>query len=142
MQKPAETNHTIHALLQERWSPRAYAPRPIEEEKLLSVLEAARWSPSGGNQQPWSFVVVTRDDAEVHKGLIEAMTGRNPAWADKAPMLLVAVARLNLERPEGNRFAFYDVGQAVAHMSIQAHALGLHVHQMAGFDTAKVRQVL
>lgn len=142
MQKPAETKHAIHALLQERWSPRAYTPQPVEEEKLLSLLEAARWSPSGGNQQPWSFVIVSQDEAATHQGLIEAMTGRNPAWAKNAPILLVAVAKLNQQRPEGNRFAFYDVGQAIAHLSIQAHASGLHVHQMAGFDPAKVRELL
>ena len=141
MHKPAETTHEIHELLQTRWSPRAFSNRPVEAGKLLSLFEAARWSPSGGNSQPWTFIVATTDGAEAHDKLVATMTGRNPLWAKSVPVLVLAIAKLNPERPAANRFAYYDLGQAVAHLSVQANALGLHVHQMAGFDNVKAREL-
>lgn len=142
MQKPSETQYPIHELLKTRWSPRAFSSQPVEEESLLSLFEAARWSPSGGNTQPWSFIVVNHENQEVHQKLVETMTGQNPAWAKNAPTLVVAIAKLNAQRPAFNRYAYYDLGQAVAHLNVQASALGLHIHQMGGFDTDKARELL
>ncbi len=142
MYKSAENQYPIHNLLKERWSPRAFASQPVEEEKLLSLFEAARWSPSGGNSQPWHFIVVNQANRELHEKLVATMTGRNPLWTKNVPTLVVTVARMNPERPAANRFAYYDLGQAVAHLSVQAADLGLHVHQMAGYDAAKVRELL
>ena len=141
MHKPAETSHEIHKLLQTRWSPRAFSNRPIETGKLFSLFEAARWSPSGGNGQPLAFIVATQDDPEMHERIVGVMTGRNPSWASVAPVLVLAVARLNPERPAANPFAYYDLGQAVAHLSVQASALGLYVRQMGGFDHEKACHV-
>jgi len=142
MQKPADTQYAIHDLLKNRWSPRAYSSQPIESEKIFALFEAARWSPSGGNVQPWAFVVVTPDDASTHQGLVAALTGRNPLWAGQAPALVVAIAQLNPEKPAAHRYAYYDLGQAVAHLSIQAEAMGLAAHQMGGFQPEQVRELL
>jgi len=141
LQKPAETQFAIHDLLKNRWSPRAFSNRPVEPEKLASLFEAARWSPSGGNSQPWSFIVITQESPEAHQKLVETMTGNNPRWANHAPVLIVTIARLNPERPEANHFAYYDLGQSAAHLTVQASALGLDVHQMAGFDREKAREL-
>jgi len=142
MNKPAENQYPIHNLLKERWSPRAFASQPVEEEKLLSLFEAARWSPSGGNRQPWHFIVVTQANQELHESLVGTMTGRNSLWTKNVPALIVTVAKMNPEMPAANRFAYYDLGQAVAHLTVQAADLGLHVHQMAGYDAAQVRELL
>lgn len=142
MYNPAQNEYEIHKLLKDRWSPRAFVPTAVESAKLMSLFEAARWSPSGGNTQPWAFVVVTLDSYEQHQKLVASLTGRNPDWATNAPVLVVAVAKMNPERPAFNRYAYYDLGQSVAHLSVQATDLGLHVHQMGGFDGATVRQVL
>ncbi len=141
MHRPAENQYAIHDLLKDRWSPRAFSSQSVENEKLLSLFEAARWSPSGGNMQPWTFIVGTKD-SPTHEKLIAAMSGRNVLWTKTVPILLVSVAKLNTERPAANKFAYYDVGQAVAHLTVEATALGLHVHQMGGFDAEKVRQAL
>ena len=141
MHKKADTQHDIHELLQSRWSPRAFSTRPVEADKLLSLFEAARWSPSGGNTQPWGFVVVTRENTETHRKLVETMSGRNATWAAHAPVLVLAVVRPPRPGTAIGRFTYYDVGQAVAHLSIQATAMGLHVHQMGGFDGDKARLV-
>ena len=142
MLKPADTQYDIHDLLKNRWSPRTFSSQSVDSDTLLSLLEAARWSPSGGNSQPWSFIVVTQDDPEIHRQLVETMTGNNPRWAHRAPMLILTIARLNTEKPEANRFAYYDLGQAVAHLTVQASAFGLDVHQMAGFDRVKARELV
>jgi len=142
MQKPAETQFAIHDLLKHRWSPRAFSSQPVEPEKLISVIEAARWSPSAGNSQPWAFIVATQNESSnIHEKLVATMTGNNPRWANRVPVLILAIARMNPERPEANRFAYYDLGQAVAHLNIQAAALGLDVHQMGGFDRARAREL-
>src|SRR5436305_11547407 len=103
MGNPATNQYPIHHLLKERWSPRAFASQPVEEEKLVSLFEAARWSPSGGNRQPWHFVVVNKANEELHEKLVGAMTGRNPLWAKNVPTLVVTVAKLNPDMPAANR---------------------------------------
>jgi nitroreductase len=137
--KPATTDQPIHALLRDRWSPRAFDSRPIPEDQVLSLLEAARWSPSGGNGQPWSFIVVPRDDAATFERLTGTLNEGNLVWAQNAPLLIVAVARTVRDNGAPNAYALYDLGQAVAHLSVQASALGLSVHQMGGFSQDAVR---
>lgn len=142
MEKPAATQYPIHDLLKRRWSPRAFSDRPVEPEALRSLLEAARWAPSSNNAQPWGFIVTTRDNEAEHGQLVGCLMEGNIPWAQRAPVLMVSVARLSFE-DEGkpNRHAFHDVGQAAANLSVQATALGLFVHQMAGFYPDKVREL-
>jgi len=140
MRKTATSEFPIHDVLKERWSPRAYDSKPVEDEKLWSLLEAARWSPSGGNTQPWSFIVTRKGDAAFDK-LVSTLSGNNKKWAGNAPILIISVGKNT--RPDGsaNPYSGYDVGQAVAHMSIQAETDGLRVHQMAGFNGQQVREL-
>ena len=139
MQKPAATQYPIHELLRGRWSPRAFSDRPVKPDRLRSLLEAARWAPSSSNAQPWSFIVGTKDNEAEHGRLVSCLMEGNIPWAQRAPVLMVSVARMSFE-DEGkpNRHAFHDVGQAVANLTMQATALGLFVHQMAGFYPDKV----
>jgi nitroreductase len=140
MEKPADAQYPIHDLIKRRWSPRAFSDRRVEPDTLLSLLEAARWAPSSNNEQPWSFIVATKDDPAEHARLLSCLVDGNILWAQRAPVLMVSVARMSFEDDgKPNRHAFYDVGQAVAGLSIQATALGLAVHQMAGFHPDKVR---
>jgi nitroreductase len=136
-----ETQPEIHELLKTRWSPRAYSSTPVEAEKIQSLFEAARWSPSGGNSQPWYFIVADQNKGEAHQKIVETLSGRNPDWAKNAPVLVLTVAKPNPAWPGANRYAYYDLGQSVAHLTVQAGVLGLYIHQMAGFDGAKARQL-
>ncbi|HEX8491491.1 MAG TPA: nitroreductase family protein [Pyrinomonadaceae bacterium] len=139
--KPAENQHPIHDLIKRRWSPRAFSAQPVETEKLLSLLEAARWAASCFNEQPWSFIVATKESEEEYERLLGCLVESNARWAQYAPVLMLSVAKLNFERnAKPNRHAFHDVGQAAASLTLQATALGLVVHQMAGFDIAKARE--
>lgn len=138
MHKPAPTHHPIHELLHLRWSPRAFSEKPIPPEVLRSLFEAARWAPSSSNEQPWAFLVATREDSESHAKLLSTLVEFNQTWARHAPVLAIAVSHLAFERTgKPNPNAFYDTGAAVAHLSSEATARGLFVHQMAGFDPHK-----
>jgi nitroreductase len=139
MKKLATNEFPILDVLRERWSPRAYADKPIDPDKVWSLLEAARWSPSGGNEQPWSFIVAFKGDAGFDK-IVAALMGNNQKWVPQAPVLIVNIAKLTRSSGAPNRHAHYDVGQAVAHMTVQAGALGLHTRQIGGFDAEQIRQ--
>jgi nitroreductase len=137
-----EASAGIHELLARRWSPRAFSPRPVEAEKLAQLFEAARWAPSSYNAQPWAFIVATREDAEGYTRLLSTLVEPNRQWAQQAPVLILAVAKLDynhVARP--NRHAFYDLGQAVANLTVQSTSLDLHIHQMGGFDPGAARDL-
>jgi len=143
VEKQADTAYPINELLQRRWSPRAFSDKMVETDKLRSLFEAARWAPSSNNEQPWSFIIATKDDENTYRRLFECLKEGNKKWAFRAPVLMLSVARLNFE-DEGtpNRHAFHDTGLAVFSLVVQATALGLMVHQMAGFDVEKARTEL
>lgn len=141
MERRRDAAHPIHDLLARRWSPRAFADRPVERDKLLSLLEGARWAPSSNNEQPWHFIVATKDDPEGFARLLDCLVEKNQSWAKAAPVLMMSVASTVFSRNgKPNRHALHDVGQAVADLTVQATALGLYVHQMAGFSVDKARE--
>ena len=137
--KPTSNEYPIHDLLRERWSPRAFTADPVSPQQIRSLFEAARWSASGGNGQPWSFIVAPRSDETAFGQIFSSLVEGNQAWAAHAPLLVLAVAHLLREPGKPNTYALYDLGQAVAHLSLQATALGLQVHQMAGFSPEDAR---
>jgi nitroreductase len=139
--KPASANHPIHDLISERWSPRAFADRPVEDIKLHSIFEATRWAASAANQQPWYFIVATKENAEEHAQQVATLFEGNVVWAQNAPVLILVVAKL-YERPGKEYTSFYDVGMAVGNLVTQAVHLGLITHQMGGFDADKARASL
>jgi len=140
MEKPAPTQFPIHDLLARRWSPRAYDERLVEPEKLKSLFEAARWAPSSNNEQPWRFIVGSKDRESEWSRLLACLVEGNRKWAYRAPVLILSVASLNFEDDATpNRHALHDTGMAVENLVLQAGALGLVAHQMAGFDVGKAR---
>jgi nitroreductase len=142
MEKPADTTYPIEELLKRRWSPRAFADRPVEPDSLRSLWEAARWAASTANQQPWYFIVATKADTAEYARLLSCLRENNQQWASHAPVLMVSVAKLTFDaNGQPNRHAFHDVGLAVANLILQATALGLGVHQMAGFYPDRVREL-
>jgi nitroreductase len=139
LNRSAETDAPVLDILADRWSPRAFAAdETIDEARLASALEAARWAPSANNTQPWRFIVARRG-TQAHARVHDALLGFNQAWAGDAAVLIVAVAETADADGSPRGFAAYDLGQAVAHLSVQAHHDGLHVHQMGGFDHDAVR---
>jgi nitroreductase len=140
MEKPADAQHPIHDLLARRWSPRAFADKPVAPDVLRSLWEAARWAPSSANEQPWSFLVATRDDPREFERMLGCLVEGNQVWAKQAPVLMISVAAKLDRDNDPNPHAWHDVGQAVADLSVQATAMGLFVHQMAGIVPDKIRE--
>lgn len=163
---PTDTQYTVHDFIRGRWSPLAFSNRTVEQEKLLTLLEAARWAPSSYNQQPWSFIVATKDHPADYELLLNCVFHENKRWAQNAPVLILSVAKHNFDLPnpvnpddtienlmhlvakidakkggEGNPHAFHDVGMAVENLTIQAIALDLFVHHMAGFYSDKAKSL-
>ena len=142
MEKPAATEYPIEEILRRRWSPRAFSARPVEPEKLQRLFEAARWAPSCFNEQPWTFILATKEQPQAHANLLACLVEGNQRWASAAPVLMVSVAKLNFDKTgKPNRHAFHDVGLAMGNLLVQATALELFVHQMGGFSVEKVREL-
>jgi nitroreductase len=142
MLKPAPTDVPLHELVRNRWSPRAFADQPIAPDMLRSLFEAARWAPSSNNEQPWAYVLATKDDAANFAALLSVLVDFNVGWAQHAPLLALSVAHLKMQKDGApNRHALHDVGSASAQLTVEANSRGLFVHQMAGFDVDKARKV-
>ncbi|HOI87495.1 MAG TPA: nitroreductase family protein [Lentimicrobium sp.] len=136
--KSASNDYPLLTHLKERWSPRAFDNRFIEPAKIRSIFEAARWAPSGFNAQPWYFITGLKGD-ETYDQIASSMVDFNKLWATQAPLLFVAIAKETGPKGEPNPTALYDLGQSIAHLTIQAMEEGLYVHQMGGFDADEIR---
>jgi len=126
----------LHPLLADRYSPRAFDPAgTVDDATLELLLEAARWAPSAGNSQPWSFYPARPGEVE-HKRLTQHLAPSSARWAPDAGLLIVTLARRFVDDSDlpYSEFADYDLGQAVAHLTVQAQALGLSSHQFRAFD--------
>lgn len=140
--KPAPADTPVHELIRLRWSPRAFSEHPISDAQLKAIFEAARWAPSAFNEQPWAFVIARRSDGEAFERMLSCLNPNNQGWARNAAVLVFAAARLELaSKPGPNKTALYDLGQAVAHIGLQATAEGIAVHQMVGFDADKATEL-
>jgi nitroreductase len=141
--KLAETDSAIHDLIRTRWSPRAFSNRDVSNQDLKSVLQAARWAASSYNEQPWRFFVVRKSDGDAYQRFLDTLVPANQAWAGKAPVLIIMAAKKTFSHNgSANYYGLHDAGQALAHLMLQATALGLHAHAMAGFSHEKAREVI
>jgi nitroreductase len=142
MDKPAPSNVPIHPLLARRWSPRALDPgRPVEPRILETLLEAARWAPSCNNEQPWRYLVFDGRNPAALEAARSCLVEGN-AWARKAPLLLLSVAKETFTRNDKpNRHGQHDTGMAGENLVLQATEMGLMSHQMAGFDAERAREL-
>jgi len=142
MTNSAPAEHPVHELIRNRWSPRSYTGRKVETAQLASLLEAARWAPSCFNEQPWFFLIAEKANAAEYEKMLSCLVEANQKWARLAPVLMISVAKLSFQKTgKPNRHAQHDVGLAAENMALQAEAMGLDLHQMAGFDVDKTRQL-
>jgi len=141
-EKQASTAHPIHELLAKRWSPYAFADRPIPAGDLRSLFEAARWAPSSYNEQPWSYIVAAKESPAEFERLLSCLVEANRAWAKAAPVLALGVVSLRFTRGDKpNRAAVHDLGLAAGNLLVEATARGLFVHQMIGILPDKAREL-
>ena len=142
MSKRAATDHPVHRLISDRWSPYAYSERSVPDSDLVSLFEAARWAPSSFNEQPWSYILAKREEAGEFEKLLSCLTEGNQAWAKSAAALALGIVRLRFSRNDRpNRHARHDLGLASANLSLEATARGITVHQMAGIVPDRAREL-
>jgi nitroreductase len=134
---PTRTDPLIHPLLRGRWSSRSFDPTyELGEDELEQLLEAARWAPSAGNSQPWAFLVLKRGEP-AHERFVQMLSRGNAPWVPNASVVLVSLFKSGDDEDPSftySDYAEYDLGQSVAHLTVQAGSMGLGVHQFAGFD--------
>lgn len=141
--KLAPTGPGVHELISARWSPRSFSDREVSPDALKTLFEAAHWAASSYNEQPWRFLVATKSDPAAYQKLLSILVEFNQGWAKTAPVLFIMAAKKTFsQNGTPNRFALHDAGQALAHLFLQATALGLHAHGMAGVDEQKARAEL
>lgn len=140
-------DHAVTPLFVQRWSPRSFSSEPVRRDALESMLEAARWAPSGSNLQPWRFFVAngpgaTRDHWNA------AINQWNRAWTDNAPVLVWVVAHTVIApsarhpEPTPNRHAFFDTGAAAIQFVLEGERHGLRAHYLGGIDAALAHRLL
>jgi nitroreductase len=141
--KEAATDAAVNNLLRKRWSPRAFSERPVTNEDLRALLEAARWSFSSYNEQPWRFIIARKSDGADFERILNLLVPFNQAWAKNAPLLMITLAKKTFSHDGSQNFhALHDAGAALAMLAVQATAMGLHMHGMAGFDRERARREL
>ncbi len=135
---PRTPAHPVDPLFPRRWSPRAMSGAPIGREALLTLLEAARWAPSGGNGQPWRFVWALRG-TPAFEALLAALVPGNREWAHAAGALVLLAARTVRDDGKPAASAAFDAGAAWMALALQGTLSGLVVHAMGGYDAAAAR---
>lgn len=140
--KEAKTDYPVHDIIRNRWSPRAFSDEPVEKDLLLRLFDAARWAPSSYNEQPWRFIVATKEHPDEYEQLSRVLNEYNRKWATTAPVLILTVVKENFERTgKTNRVAEHDLGAAMSYLTFEATANDLFVHQMAGILPEKANEI-
>ena len=134
--------HPILPVLTQRRSPRAYSSQAVPATALHQVFAAASSAASCFGEQPWRYLVGSREaQPAAYDNILASLGEFNQVWANKAPVLGVSIAKLHFSHDDNpNAWARHDVGQATATLAIQAAELGLQIHQMAGFSPDKIRE--
>ncbi|MEQ8706773.1 MAG: nitroreductase family protein [Phaeodactylibacter sp.] len=136
--KTAQTESAVHPLIKKRWSPRAFAERPINDQDLAALFEAASWAASSYNEQPWQYLYAHRADEAGFNRLLSCILEGNRAWAQGASVLVLSLAQANLARTgKPNRHYFHDTGAANTNFLLQAADMDIYGHMMGGFDFQK-----
>ena len=144
MNHDAPIDYPINVILQQRWSPYAFDPnRGVSEAVLRSLFEAARWTMSSYNAQPWRYIVGVRNrSADVWQRVLSVLVEGNQPWAKNAPVLALGLVEHKFEHNnKENKAAIHDLGAASASLTFEATSRGLSVHQMIGIEPSKAREV-
>lgn len=136
-----QAEYEIDPIFLNRWSPRAFSQRDVEEHILHRVFEAARWAPSAANEQPWRFVVAR--SAEDRARFVAFLDEGNQVWAQHAPVLVAVVSSKYFDHNGKPNLTYqFDAGCAWGFLALAANANGLITHGMGGFDREKARVAL
>lgn len=139
--KTAETDYNVLDLIKQRWSPRAFDSKPIDQHILNTLFEAMRWAASAMNEQPWRAIYAHKGEA-AHDKIVEALMEGNQPWARNAPVLMVTLVKKTFNKNGAiNSSAHHDLGLAIGNLSIQATQEGISLHQMGGVFHNKLQEL-
>ncbi|MBN2425891.1 MAG: nitroreductase family protein [Calditrichaceae bacterium] len=139
MSKTAQTKYDILDIIKNRWSPVGFTGKPVSADTLEKLFEAARWSASCFNEQPWRFFVGIKNENRIWELIYNALSDGNKTWCIHVPVLVALCGKKEFSHNnKPNNWYTYDVGQSAAYISMQAMAEGLYVHQMAGFESEQL----
>lgn len=142
MERKNETRYPVHEVIAARWSPYGFSDRAVLREDVLSLFEAASWAASSFNEQPWRFILATKENPAEFEKLLGCLVEANRGWAKVVPVLALGVTKATFTRNDKpNRVALHDLGLAAGSLTFEATVRGLCVHQMGGIDPDKAREV-
>ncbi|MCU0423423.1 MAG: nitroreductase family protein [Bacteroidia bacterium] len=133
--------HEVLEVIAHRKSIRAFKSEPIEQDKINQILEAARWSFSSGNEQPWRFIVAHAGSVQWQL-LFDHLAEGNQTWCKYVPVFVVTLAKKTTSKGNPYKHAWHDTGAATMLMAIQATGLGMQLHPMGGFKAAELSSAL
>ena len=140
LDKIADNDHEIYALLKQRYSPRAFADTEVTDNDLNRLFEAVRWSASSSNLQPWRFIYA-RHGTESFDKIVSCLSDFNKDWAPKAPVLMLTAYKEETDDGRDNFHALHDLGLSLGSMTVQAQYMSIALHHMAGVDWKKAHEV-
>lgn len=140
--KQAAPAYPIQELISQRWSPYAFSAKAVSKADLCSLFEAMRWAASSYNEQPWAYILATRDEPAEYDRVLSCLVESNQVWAKAAPVLAIGCVSLTFQRNgKPNPAAMHDLGLAAGNLCAEATARGLCVHQMIGILPDRVREL-
>jgi nitroreductase len=143
MIKEAHTTYPVIDVIKNRWSNRSFSERPIDDDGLKTLFEAASWAPSANNEQPWEYYYAQKSNSESYAAILDCLLPGNQVWADKGDTIIISIARKNfLNNERENYYAKYDVGAANYGLLLQAQTMGIYGHIMAGYNAEKIINLL
>ncbi|KAF0151629.1 MAG: nitroreductase [Ignavibacteria bacterium] len=137
MIKQAKTKHNVHELIRNRWSARSFSDKEITQDELETIFEAAGWTFSAMNYQPWRYIYAHQKDKVYFQKMVDCLSGGNKPWAKDASVIIMALAKKNYDNGTTNISALHDLGAANATLILQATAMNIYGHLMGGYDKEK-----
>lgn len=128
-------------VIQDRWSPLSFDPKPLSEEQLKSLFEASRWAQSNYGEEPWRYIYAMKGDP--NREALESLLVEGNSWAKNAGVLMISFGKKTFVRNgKPNKYNLHDTGAASALLTLQATSMGISTHQMSGFDQARANEAL
>ena len=138
----AETIHPVLEIIRNRWSARSFSGKSISPADMETILEAATWSFSAMNEQPWRYIVAHRDTDLFHS-FFELLLPGNQPWNKNAAALVLSLGKETYGDTEKiNPIMLHDVGASNMLLSLQANSMGICSHILEGFDKEKAKALL
>ena len=140
--KKAKTIYPVLDIIKNRWSPRSFSDKDISSEDLNTIIEAATWSFSAMNEQPWRYVIARRGTA-LFMAFLKTLYPGNKPWNNQAAAFVLSINKTKFEGTDSiNINALHDIGAANILLTLQANSMGIYTHMLAGYSKDQVRKLL